>query len=151
MIYAKIGTDGVIAHPLYLADIRRAHPEVSLPANPSSDDLLALGYAVVSLVPQPEIDHTQDIREGAPEPSDSGWRQTWVVTPASPNRINERTQSKSDEVRAERNDRLAACDWTQLSDAPVNSLAWANYRQALRDVTAQPGFPWSLDWPTPPG
>jgi hypothetical protein len=151
MIHAKIGADGVIAYPLYLADIRRAHPEVSLPAGPSSDDLLALGYAVVSLVPQPEIDHTQDIRESAPEPSDSGWRQVWVVTPASPEQISERTQSKSDEVRAERNDRLAACDWTQLVDAPVDSLAWANYRQALRDVTAQPAFPWSVDWPTPPG
>jgi hypothetical protein len=54
-------------------------------------------------------------------------------------------------VRADRNARLAACDWTQLSDAPVDDLAWAVYRQALRDISSQPGFPWTVDWPVAPG
>ncbi|CAB4136492.1 Phage tail assembly chaperone protein [uncultured Caudovirales phage] len=52
--------------------------------------------------------------------------------------------------RAFRNTLLADCDWTQLQDAPVNQQAWANYRQALRDVTAQAGFPWTVEWPTKP-
>jgi Phage tail assembly chaperone protein len=34
-----------------------------------------------------------------------------------------------------------------LTDAPVNKAAWATYRQALRDVTAQTGFPWTVEWP----
>lgn len=54
-------------------------------------------------------------------------------------------------VRADRNARLAACDWTQLSDAPVDDLEWAVYRQALRDIPSQPGFPWTVDWPVAPG
>jgi hypothetical protein len=53
-------------------------------------------------------------------------------------------------VRAERNARLAACDWTQVADAPVNSAAWANYRQSLRDIPLQVGFPWEIVWPTSP-
>ena len=53
-------------------------------------------------------------------------------------------------VRDDRNARLAACDWTQLVDAPVDSLAWANYRQELRDVPNQPGFPWNTQWPAQP-
>jgi hypothetical protein len=53
-------------------------------------------------------------------------------------------------VRAERNARLAACDWTQLADAPVDSLAWANHRQALRNVPTQDGFPWDVQWPEQP-
>ena len=52
-------------------------------------------------------------------------------------------------VRAQRNAKLAACDWTQLSDAPVDNLAWAVYRQELRDVTAQPD-PFSIVWPGAP-
>jgi hypothetical protein len=36
--------------------------------------------------------------------------------------------------REERNRRLAACDWTQVSDAPVHREAWAAYRQELRDL-----------------
>lgn len=53
-------------------------------------------------------------------------------------------------IREERNAKLAQCDWTQLADAPVNNLAWANYRQQLRDITTQTGFPWEVTWPTQP-
>lgn len=52
-------------------------------------------------------------------------------------------------VRAERNAKLAACDWTQLSDAPVDSAAWAAYRQALRDITTQ-SDPFNITWPQEP-
>ncbi len=54
------------------------------------------------------------------------------------------------EVRAERNARLTASDWTQVADAPVDQAAWASYRQALRDITEQPGFPLDVTWPTMP-
>ncbi len=53
-------------------------------------------------------------------------------------------------VRDDRNKRLADCDWTQVADAPVDKAAWAAHRQALRDVTAQEGFPWSVQWPEQP-
>ena len=56
----------------------------------------------------------------------------------------------SDLVRAERNALLSASDWTQVADAPVDKAAWATYRQALRDITAQAGFPHSVTWPTKP-
>ena len=53
-------------------------------------------------------------------------------------------------VRATRDAKLAECDWTQVADAPVDKAAWATYRQALRDVTAQEGFPWTVEWPVAP-
>jgi hypothetical protein len=53
-------------------------------------------------------------------------------------------------VRADRTKRLADSDWTQLSDAPVTGTAWATYRQALRDITSQAGFPWTITWPDAP-
>lgn len=53
-------------------------------------------------------------------------------------------------VRAERNQRLQATDWTQLADIPQETKAlWEPYRQALRDVTSQPD-PFNIVWPTPP-
>lgn len=52
-------------------------------------------------------------------------------------------------IRAERNARLAATDWTQLPDAPVDAAVWATYRQALRDVTQQPD-PFNITWPEEP-
>lgn len=56
----------------------------------------------------------------------------------------------AEQVRAERDALLAACDWTQVADAPVDQAAWAVYRQALRDVTNQVGFPVDIVWPTKP-
>jgi len=56
-------------------------------------------------------------------------------------------------VRAERNSLLYASDWIVLPDAPMNEktrIEWITYRQALRDVPAQPTFPQKIDWPTPP-
>jgi hypothetical protein len=53
-------------------------------------------------------------------------------------------------IRTERNKRLADCDWTQLPDAPVDTAAWAAYRQLLREVPSQDGFPWEIVWPEEP-
>jgi hypothetical protein len=54
------------------------------------------------------------------------------------------------EVRTERDAKLTESDWTQVIDAPVDQAAWATYRQALRDITIQSGFPNEIDWPTEP-
>ena len=53
-------------------------------------------------------------------------------------------------VRADRDQRLLACDWTQLPDVPLPTKeVWAAYRQALRDITLQTD-PFNILWPTPP-
>ena len=53
-------------------------------------------------------------------------------------------------MRRTRTDKLKDCDWTQLADSPVDKAVWATYRQALRDVPTQAGFPWNVVWPTKP-
>lgn len=141
------------AYPLSAADIRAAHPNTSFPSDAVGfeDCLPDIGYAVVSATAQPVIDHTQNIAEGKPEETASGYQQTWLVTDATAAEITSRTSAQAASVRQERNQRLADCDWTQLSDAPVDAVAWATYRQALRDVTSQAGFPWQITWPSEPG
>lgn len=53
-------------------------------------------------------------------------------------------------IRALRANLLVQSDWTQLPDVPLaTKTAWADYRQALRDVTLQPD-PRNIIWPTPP-
>lgn len=53
-------------------------------------------------------------------------------------------------VRQQRDQLLKDSDWTQVKDVSVNQEQWATYRQALRDITAQEGFPFNLIWPTQP-
>ena len=52
----------------------------------------------------------------------------------------------SKSIVSERNNLLYESDWTQLPDAPVDQVAWATYRQHLRDITSQSGFPTIIDW-----
>jgi len=61
-----------------------------------------------------------------------------------------RTVSIITTQRNKRNQLLAETDWTQVADATVDKAAWATYRQALRDVPAQSGFPNTITWPTEP-
>lgn len=62
----------------------------------------------------------------------------------------ERAEFKAAHYRQQRNQLLADSDWTQLPGSPVDAGIWADYRQELRDVPEQEGFPWSVTWPTKP-
>lgn len=54
-------------------------------------------------------------------------------------------------AKLQRNDLLLSCDWTQLSDVVLaNKQEWAVYRQELRDITTQSGYPFNINWPTKP-
>jgi hypothetical protein len=52
-----------------------------------------------------------------------------------------------DDIRYKRFQLLSLSDWTQLPDSPVDQAAWAAYRQELRDVPQQAGFPENVVWP----
>jgi len=53
-------------------------------------------------------------------------------------------------IRAQRDRRLAASDWTQVADAPVDGAAWATYRQELRDLPQNYILPDDVEWPEEP-
>ena len=56
-------------------------------------------------------------------------------------------QAKS--VRTSRDDKLKETDWRYRRDQ-TTTPEWDAYCQALRDIPAQAGFPWVVDWPTQP-
>ncbi|MFZ9066246.1 MAG: tail fiber assembly protein [bacterium] len=64
--------------------------------------------------------------------------------------VAEELAKKPAEVRTKRNAMLAESDWTQVADSPVDTSVWATYRQALRDISQQDGFPLSVIWPEEP-
>lgn len=80
-----------------------------------------------------------------------GWQlvnDEWVYETPEPVKLT--TEQLAAEARDKRNAMLSASDWTQVADAPVDQAAWATYRQALRDITAQVGFPETINWPVAP-
>lgn len=56
-------------------------------------------------------------------------------------------------IKSQRDELLYKSDWTQIPNNPLTTeqqQAWAVYRQELRDVTSQSGYPFNVIWPTPP-
>lgn len=137
-------------YPYSIGELRRDNPNTSFPRNP--DDALLAEWGVFPVQPTeyPTVDHTKNVSEGSPVLQNGVWVQVWNITNASAEEIAARTESQAEQVRAERNAKLSDTDWTQVADAPVSQAAWATYRQALRDVPDQAGFPWGVTWPEKP-
>ena len=75
---------------------------------------------------------------------------TATITYSDPSPVEATTEEKATIVRNHRNSLLFETDWMMMSDTPAPSQAWLDYRQALRDVTDQEGFPTTVTWPTKP-
>ena len=130
----------------------------------TTDEVLeALGADVVFEGPQatPQNHYQFSMRQGV-EQIGGKWHTKYVLGPvftdnedatAAEQEAAYRAQKDAEQaksVRDDRNKRLTESDWTQVADAPVDQAAWATYRQALRDVPSQAGFPWDVQWPTQP-
>ena len=143
MAYIRV-FDGGVQYPFDIGSLRFLHPNISFPAVMPITVLSQYGVFEVTLTTPPTYNALiEDLKEKPPEQSSGQWVQAWAVT-----RKPEDIAAKN--VRNKRNDLLAASDWTQLPDSPVDRQAWAVYRQALRNLSNQPGFPYSVDWPVAP-
>lgn len=89
-------------------------------------------------------------RDGVEQQSDGKWYTKYSVSDLDADGIAAKDAEQAKSVRSTRNQKLKDSDWTQVADAPVNKATWATYRQSLRDITAQAGFPWEITWPTQP-
>jgi len=86
---------------------------------------------------------------------EGSWRNKQVVNnkvvPISTEVLEEqRLQKAWHSFKYDRNIKLKRSDWTQVPDAPVDSAAWAVYRQQLRDLPANTTDPRNVVWPEPP-
>jgi hypothetical protein len=122
----------------------------SFPAQATDEMLASFGVERVFFATQPEITNTQVLVEGTPVIANNRWTQVWRVRDMTAEEITQRNDTQAAQVRTDRNALLSASDWTQVADSPVDKAAWATYRQSLRDITAQAGFPWTITWPDAP-
>jgi hypothetical protein len=143
MFIAKIGDT------IEVGDYRQLFPNTSFPASgPSSQFMVDNGCLPVNLFK----DHdrmTQKLSQVAPY-VENNEVFTVQVESLTEDEIASATSSKASQMRSNRNRLLADCDWTQISDATVDKAIWATYRQELRDISSQVGFPWEITWPTQP-
>ena len=148
-MYAKLNNGQLQKYPYTMGMLRKDHSNVSFPKNISDQDLARFSVVRVASTPRPEFDHTKDFSVTA-EQAGGSWVEKWVATDVSAEGVAQRTADQANNVRAGRNQKISDCDWTQLPDAPVDSAVWSVYRQSLRDIPSQEGFPWDVVWPTQP-
>jgi hypothetical protein len=146
-------TNGVATkYPYTVGDLRRDNPQMSFPKVISEQTLSGFGMVEVQVQAQPSYDQrTQRVETSSlPTLVNGAWTITKSVVNKTQEQIDADTANKSVEVRGKRNELLTESDWTQLPDSPVDRALWASYRQSLRDVTLQAGFPWNVTWPAKP-
>jgi hypothetical protein len=147
---------------MYEGEFRALHPSTSFPQQISAETLDEFGADVVFEGPQTTGGDVYQYSQAAGVELVNGkWFTKYILGPvftdgettaaeqeAAYKASKDADQAKS--VRTSRNDKLKECDWTQVADAPVDQTVWAAYRQALRDISSQDGFPWTITWPTQP-
>lgn len=133
-------------YPYSISKLRSDNPNVSFPSEIPDERLADWGVYRVTKTSPPTCPSGSIVEESKPAQINGEWTQQWIIRAAS---ADETSQQEAD-VREQRNQMLSDCDWTQVADAPVDKNTWAVYRQALRDITSQTGFPWDVIWPSKP-
>jgi len=132
------------------SEFRSLHPNTSFPQQLSVALINEFGADPVLNGAQPSATRYQTIARDGVEEVNGQWFTKFIAIDMDAESITALDEQQSTAQRTERNRKLAECDWTQLADATVNKAAWATYRQSLRDVPSQSGFPWDITWPVEP-
>jgi hypothetical protein len=145
------------------SQFRSEHTDSNLPLQLTTKVANDFGYDLVLEGEKPQVTYPYEviIRDGV-ENINGKWYTRYIIGPIFVD-TEEQTAAEqessyrayfdnyeSDSIRNIRNAKLKESDWTQLLNSPVDVDAWSTYRQALRDVPQQEGFPWNITWPEEP-
>ena len=155
MLLVKTSNGRVEQFPYTLGDLRRDNPQTSFPKE--IGDAILARYGVYHVMPEAQPDHDNLVqslvRDPEPHNNETAVNEEtsetynpgrWVIGYTVVSKPQDQAEGA---VRNKRDRLLSDTDWMALSDntmTPEN----AAYRQALRDITAQEGFPYSVIWPT---
>ena len=132
------------------SEFRSLHPNTSFPQQLSVALLNEFGADPVLNGAQPTATRYQIIVRDGVEEINGQWFTKFTANDIDADAIAALDAQQAASQRTERNRLIAVCDWTQVADSPVDKEVWATYRQSLRDIPSQSGFPWDITWPVEP-
>jgi hypothetical protein len=145
MLYIKINNG--IPESCSISQLRQYNPQVSFPQEIPEDILAEYGVFPVTEIPKPEYDpQSQYLQQSEYYQTETGWQFHYTVEQLPLEQV-------AQTVRHERDRLLEASDWvvsrSYERQQPVPET-WAAYREALRDIPEQSGFPYAVQWPQMP-
>ena len=131
--------------------LRIDEPGTSFPETISQNILTEFNVFPLTIDSKPTITFEQNAVLQDPVFENGQWVQHWDIVDLDSNTIQEKYDRLAGDIRTLREQYLQETDWTQGKDIPdtVSNL-WKTYRQELRDITNQPGFPFNVVWPQRP-
>lgn len=150
-MYVKITNGNVDTYPYSVGQLRRDNPNTSFPKQVSAEVLSSYGVEPVVVADEPSFTQRTQVLSQDTQPSLVGgvWTLGWTVTDKTAEEVAEWDANEEMRIRHKRDSLLSETDWWCLSDR-TPTQAQLDYRQALRDVTDQAGFPHDITWPTKP-
>ena len=140
-MYVKLEGENTI-FPYMLRQFREENPSTSFPAKVSAETLERHNVFEVTRTEKPKYDNLTHFLTSGVEKKGESWVQTWKVAQLP-------LEQASDNIKQIRTKLLMETDWCALSDVEM-SEEMRSYRQQLRDITKQDGFPYSVSWPEKP-
>lgn len=142
-------TGAIVTH----SEFRAMFPNTGFPSQLTEELINEFGGDVVFEGPQASPGRYQYSYQDGVELIDGKWYTKWSVGDLDDEAKAAKDAQQAVSVREDRNKRLAATDWRVIKHLELNENipgVWEVYRQALRDVPDQPGFPWEVTWPNEP-
>ena len=148
MDYVKVEGGQVVKFPYSMQEFRADHKQTSFPSPIPEEVLAQYGCFPVypGSLPTDSILSHMVLRADMPTYNGTRWEIAYTTQPLP-------QPQASQNVRAEREMRLTTTDWVVTKSVETGVSVpqeWLVYRQSLRDITSQAGFPWTIIWPTKP-
>lgn len=146
-MYVKLFDNKPSKFPYGLGELKKENPGTSFPTAIPAETLASFDVYEVTPTPAPKFDSTTHSATAWVEHVNGAWLQTWTVQELP-------EDLAATNVRGIRNQLLSESDWTQIADSPLDpdsKAAWSLYRESLRMIPQQAGFPRDVQWPPEPG
>lgn len=149
-MFAKVNGNIVLEWPI--VSIAHRFPNISFPAK-LSNAVLPEGYVIVGVIAPPDPQPGKKVVPGMPVKQGESWVQSWDLVDLTDLELKEISDNRALNIRQNRDTLLQESDlsilraYEQGIPAPAELV---EYRQKLRDIPLQVGFPDQVQWPVKP-
>ena len=135
-------------------EVRGMYANTSFPKTWSPELVEELGLDVVFESPTPTTTVYQTaFKDGVEQDAQGRWVWKWSISEMDDDAKAAKDAEAAKGVRTTRDKLIAETDWIVIKNLELNQNIpgiWEVYRQNLRDLPKQAGFPWDITWPVKP-